>query len=90
MAVYPFIILRDDKDRLNKRLLRHERIHLEQQVELLILPFYLMYLYYYLRGRSRGHTHIRAYRDNPFEREARALEDGGIKQKFGFLNFLNY
>ncbi|WP_017731637.1 hypothetical protein [Nafulsella turpanensis] len=48
----------------------HERIHLLQQAELLILPFYCLYLAEYLIGLARGNSHYQAYRAVSFEREA--------------------
>lgn len=51
-------------------LLRHEAIHHRQQLETLVLPFYLLYATDYLRHRLRGHGHWPAYRNVCFEREA--------------------
>lgn len=70
VALYPFIVLKHGGLRHNRRLLLHERIHLRQQVELLILPFYILYLlhYFYLLYRLRNHW--QAYRNICFEREA--------------------
>jgi hypothetical protein len=73
MALFPFILLRNQG--LNARLLRHERIHLRQQAELLVLPFYLWYLLEYLAHRVRGKGHAEAYRRISFEREAFANDD---------------
>jgi len=39
MAIFPFILLHDKKMKENKVLINHERIHLRQQVELLVVPF---------------------------------------------------
>lgn len=70
MALYPFILLQDPRDRANPRLLNHERIHLRQQAEMLVLPFYLCYLLHYTINVVRGQAHDRAYRQICFEREA--------------------
>ena len=70
MALFPFVLF-DRHDRASDQiLLRHEQIHLQQQIELLVLPFYLMYAYYYLKGRFKGNSAKAAYRAIPFEREA--------------------
>jgi hypothetical protein len=74
MALYPFILLDRPERRSDIGLLRHERIHLRQQAELLVLPFYLLYGYYYLQGLLRGRSSREAYREIPFEREAYAQE----------------
>ena len=48
----------------------HEKIHLKQQYELLILGFYILYFYYYLKNRKNGMSKSAAYTNNPFELEA--------------------
>lgn len=52
------------------RLIRHEKIHFLQQLELLFVFHWLLYAMFYLLTRSRGHNHYIAYRYNPFEIEA--------------------
>jgi hypothetical protein len=68
MALLPFILLRRPDP--PEQLLCHERIHLRQQMELLILPFYVWYLSEYALHRLRGRDHDTAYRSISFEREA--------------------
>lgn len=43
LAFWPFIIM-PHSTIVDDDLLRHERIHLRQQVELLIIPFYIWYM----------------------------------------------
>lgn len=43
MAIYPFILIRKDVYPTN-RLINHERIHLRQQLEMLVIGFYLWYV----------------------------------------------
>ncbi len=74
MAVFPFIIIRDPKDKQNLLLIRHETIHLMQQLELLILPFYLGYLINYIYNIFKYHNHDQAYKEIVFEREAFSKE----------------
>ena len=38
LAFYPFIFI-DPKTKITKELINHEKIHLRQQIELLIIPF---------------------------------------------------
>jgi hypothetical protein len=52
------------------RLVRHEKIHFLQQLEMLFIFHWLLYACFYLISRSRGHGHYTAYRYNPFEIEA--------------------
>jgi hypothetical protein len=52
------------------KLVRHEKIHFLQQVELLFIFHWILYAYFYLVARYKGHGHHIAYRYNPFEIEA--------------------
>jgi len=70
MALWPFVLLRKSDAPYEQRLLNHERIHLRQQAELLIIPFYIWYLMAYLFNRLKGMDHGTAYRSIIFEREA--------------------
>ena len=74
MALFPFIILRDKRLKDNQRLINHERIHLRQQMELLVIPFYIWYLteYFILLGKYKSKK--TAYYNISFEREAYANE----------------
>lgn len=61
IALFPFIFIRDKIDKKNLILNNHERIHLRQQLEMLIIPFYIWY----------GIESIfKKYEDISFEREA--------------------
>lgn len=53
-----------------ERLERHEKIHFMQQVEMLFIIHWILYLLCYAYARVRGATHYHAYRFNPFEIEA--------------------
>lgn len=70
MAVFPFILLRDDKLKDNATLINHEKIHLRQQAELLVLPFYLWYSLEYLVRLLYYKNHKEAYLNISFEKEA--------------------
>lgn len=70
MAIYPFILLKNKDQKVDKILINHERIHLKQQIELLILPFYLLYLFNYLINLIRYKNHYLAYFNIVFEKEA--------------------
>ena len=43
LSLWPFIILKNRSLKWDKVLINHERIHLKQQQELLVIPFYLLY-----------------------------------------------
>lgn len=68
MALFPFILVR--RPNPGPVLLNHERIHLRQQAELGVLPFYVWYGLEYLIRRFQYGEHYKAYRNISFEREA--------------------
>lgn len=72
MALFPFILVKIEKSRFDEVMIRHEMIHLRQQLELLVLPFYFFYLANYLYNRTRFNNHHDAYMNIVFEREAYA------------------
>lgn len=92
IALFPFVFVRDKALATHPVLLQHERIHLRQQAELLILPFYIWYLIEYGMGYLKYKDQKTAYCNISFEREAYANETdmGYIKRRrfFGFLKYL--
>ncbi|RFZ82738.1 hypothetical protein DYU05_11230 [Mucilaginibacter terrenus] len=70
MALFPFILVYNKAALEDKVLINHERIHLQQQLELLVLPFYALYLLNYLYNYIRFRNHHKAYMAISFEREA--------------------
>ncbi|GAB4396272.1 MAG: hypothetical protein OHK0053_09950 [Microscillaceae bacterium] len=91
MALFPFILVNERHYRHDKVLINHERIHLAQQAETLVLPFYLLYLCNYLFNLLRYRHHHRAYRRLYFEKEAYEHEtDLHYLQKRPFWAFLKY
>jgi hypothetical protein len=55
-------------------LINHELIHFYQQVEMVFIFHWLLYLLFYLIGRVKGKNHDAAYHSIPFEKEAYAFE----------------
>lgn len=72
ITLFPFVFYNGKG--LNERELRHETVHLWQQVALLLVGFYLLYLLFWLAGLLRYRNAERAYRSIPFERSAYLLE----------------
>ena len=70
IVLFPFVLIRYPEDRQNQRLLNHEKIHIRQQIELLVLPFYLCYIAEYGWHRWKGKNRMEAYLAISFEREA--------------------
>lgn len=92
MALFPFILLSDKDLKNDAFLINHERIHLRQQIELLIFPFYLWYLTEYVIRLFQYKKASLAYRNISFEREAYTNDqdlDYLKKRKwFGFMEYL--
>lgn len=81
IALYPFIILKKDELKTDQRLIRHEQIHLRQQIEMLVIFFYLWYLIEFL-GRILTNSSIdKAYRAISFEKEAYEKESDALYLK---------
>ena len=66
ITLWPFIFVRKDV-KFDDIDLNHEKIHLAQQIELLVIPFYIIYLIEWIvRLFMKGN----AYRSISFEKEA--------------------
>lgn len=70
MAIYPFILVQKVSYKNDVVLVNHEKIHHRQQLELLIVPFYLFYLLNYLYNLLKYKKHQLAYLNIIFEKEA--------------------
>lgn len=95
ITLFPFIILREKynkkwaKSHITPKIINHESIHVEQQKELLVIFFYLLYLSeWFVRLFMKGN----AYRNISFEREAYANQGdmNYLKNRklFGFLRYM--
>ncbi len=91
LTLFPFVIIRDFLDKENKVLINHEKIHIRQQLELLILPFFVLYFLEYLFRLVQFRDKNKAYRNISFEREAYANEnDFDYLQNRSFWRFIKY
>jgi len=92
ITLYPFVFLKDIKQKENVVLLNHERIHITQQRELLVLFFYIWYgVEFLIRLLIHKNWNI-AYRNISFEREA-YFEELNLKYikkrpRWAFLRYL--
>ena len=93
ITLFPFILLRDKADKSNPILLNHEKIHLRQQLELLIIFFYLWYVLEYFYWYLKLKNSFMAYRYISFEREAYAKECDlnylQTRKLWGFWRYIN-
>jgi hypothetical protein len=93
LTVFPFVFVKYRFDSDNKVLVNHEKIHLRQQLELLVLPFFVWYFVEYAIRLLQYKNANLAYRNISFEREAYAnelhLDYLKTRRFFNFLNYLN-
>ncbi len=91
VSIWPFVIIKNKKTAKDPIFINHERIHLKQQLELLILPFYIWYLAEFFFRYLQYKNFMLAYRNISFEREAYANEiDLNFTGKRRFWNFRKY
>ncbi len=91
ITIFPFIFLRNKQDQTNKKLINHETIHLVQQIELCILPFFIWYILEYIIRLMQYRNAHQAYRNISFEREAYHCEGNlNYLRERRFYSFINY
>ncbi|MBS3914227.1 MAG: hypothetical protein KG003_06985 [Bacteroidetes bacterium] len=74
MAVWPFIISGKTRIELGEDVIRHEKIHFRQQLELLIVFFYVWYFMEYFIRLILFKDKNKAYKSIVFEQEAYRFE----------------
>lgn len=87
ITLFPFIIVRkqreDETDKNYSYLINHEMIHIAQQKELWVIPFYFMYL---------REAFLKTYRGISFEKEAYEneynLEYLNVREKHAWKKYL--
>jgi hypothetical protein len=83
VSIFPFIVMRKEfknpftaKDILKKeKLIMHETIHFKQQLELLIIPFYIFYIGEFIVRFIIHRNFKKAYKKISFEQEANNNEE---------------
>ncbi|GGI55721.1 hypothetical protein GCM10011444_00300 [Winogradskyella haliclonae] len=91
LTLFPFIFLKRKDLAQNRILIYHERIHLRQQLELLIVLFYLFYVIEFMIRYIKLKNWKRAYKSISFEKEAYKNEGNPkfLKER-PFWNFIHY
>lgn len=95
ITLWPYIVLREKlRDNpyyanIAKTIINHESIHIKQQQELLVVPFYIWYLTeWFIRLFFKGN----AYRNISFEREAYSNQDNlnylKTRKWYSFLKYI--
>lgn len=91
ITLFPFIILSKFDLKQNEVMINHEKIHIRQQLELLILPFFIWYGIEFLIKWAICKDKNIAYRNISFEREAYSNEkDLNYLKPRSFWSFLKY
>jgi len=70
IGAFSFAFFVFSRGKINKTTRRHETIHYHQQLELLFAAQWLLYGIFWLVGLVCYRDGKKAYRENPFEREA--------------------
>ena len=88
ITLFPFIFLKDESTRTD-HVVRHENIHIAQQLEMLVIPFYVAYGLNFVINLIRRRK--QPYRNICFEREA-YLNEGhsGYLKSRGFWAWAKY
>jgi len=91
ITLFPFIVLVNKKDREDAVMINHEKIHIRQQLEMLVLPFFIWYgIEFLVRWFQYKDKHV-AYRNISFERESYSNEkDLDYLKKRSFWKFCYY
>lgn len=74
ITFFPFVFLREREMKQNRVMVNHEKIHIRQQLELFVIPFFVWYFLEYLIRLMVYKNKMKAYRNISFEREAYANE----------------
>ncbi|MDN3666088.1 hypothetical protein ACFFU1_04835 [Algibacter miyuki] len=92
VTLFPFIFLKQQSMTTNTVLVNHEKIHLKQQLELLVIPFYMWYVLEFIYRLFQYKKWHMAYKNISFEKEAYSNEStlDYLKQRpfWGFLKYL--
>ncbi|RKS53628.1 hypothetical protein BC962_1882 [Gillisia mitskevichiae] len=91
ISLWPFVILKNKSFKNDPVLLNHEKVHLKQQAEMLIVFFYVWYMVEFGIRFFQYKNKFLAYRNISFEREAYTNEFNlsYIKGR-SFWSFLKY
>ena len=91
LTLFPFMFIKNKEMRKDKSLIYHEKIHLRQQLELLIFPFYVWYIVEFIIRLLVLRNWRSAYLNISFEREAyqNQFNSEYLKER-GFWHFIKY
>ena len=91
ITLFPFVFLKSADLKYRETLINHEKIHLKQQLELFVIPFYVFYIIEFFIKLIQYKNWILAYKNISFEREAYCNEhDISYLKQRPFWQFLKY
>ena len=91
ITFFPFVFLKHKHLKSDMNIVNHEKIHLRQQLELLVLPFYVWYSVEFLIRLLVYKNWTKAYQNISFEREAYTNEkDLNYLQSRSLWKFIGY
>ena len=92
LTIFPFVFLKEKNLKVDKTLINHERIHLRQQLELLIFPFFICYSLEFIIRMVMYKSWRNTYLNISFEREAytneKDLEYLKTRSVWNFVKFI--
>jgi len=92
LTIYPFVFLKHRSSKTDDVLINHERIHLKQQLEMLILPFYVLYVLEFMFRYIQYGSWYAAYINISFEKESYFNEANlsyiEVRKPWSFLKYL--
>lgn len=92
LTFFPFVFVKHRLDKENVFFINHERIHIRQQLELLVLPFLIWYFFEFCLRWIYYRNWDLAYKNISFEREAYANEKKldylKLRSFWGFLKYI--
>ena len=91
VVLWPFVIVKRKELMHNPVFMNHERIHLRQQLELLVVFFFIWYFFEYFIRLIKYRDSYKAYNKICFEREAYAKEkELNYLSKRPFWSFIKF
>lgn len=92
ITLWPFVIVKNQNLKKDRFFLNHEKIHLRQQLEMLVVFFYIWYAAEYFIRYSQTGNSLKAYKNISLEREAYRRENDlsylNNRSFWAFLKFL--
>ena len=89
ITLFPFILVFSESEKQNGVLLNHEKIHIRQQLELLIFPFYFIYGIEFMVLLIMKSNWNKAYRAISFEKEA-YINEKNLNYLYGRRFYQNF